>query len=78
MTQLPASSKILMRIHLKIWRQPGPNASGRLVDYTVEDVSPDMSFLAMPTSFQSSCPSSRWSCLGVFEPLTVSSVSIRA
>jgi len=36
-----------MRIHLKIWRQPGPNASGRLVDYTVEDVSPDMSFLEM-------------------------------
>jgi succinate dehydrogenase / fumarate reductase iron-sulfur subunit len=36
-----------MRIHLKIWRQAGPNASGRLVDYTVEDVSPDMSFLEM-------------------------------
>ena len=36
-----------MRIHLKVWRQPGPNASGRLVDYTVEDVSPDMSFLEM-------------------------------
>ena len=36
-----------MRIHLKVWRQAGPNASGRLVDYTVEDVSPDMSFLEM-------------------------------
>jgi succinate dehydrogenase iron-sulfur subunit len=36
-----------MRIHLKIWRQAGPNASGRLVDYTVEPVSPDMSFLEM-------------------------------
>ena len=37
----------LMRIHLKVWRQAGPNAAGRLVDYTVEDVSPDMSFLEM-------------------------------
>ena len=36
-----------MRIHLKVWRQAGPHASGRLVDYTVEDVSPDMSFLEM-------------------------------
>ncbi|MGH9373905.1 MAG: 2Fe-2S iron-sulfur cluster-binding protein, partial [Vicinamibacterales bacterium] len=36
-----------MRIHLKIWRQAGPNAAGRLVDYTVEDVTPDMSFLEM-------------------------------
>ena len=36
-----------MRIHLKIWRQAGPRAEGRLVDYTVEQVSPDMSFLEM-------------------------------
>jgi succinate dehydrogenase / fumarate reductase iron-sulfur subunit len=36
-----------MRIHLKIWRQSGPGAPGQLVDYTVEDVSPDMSFLEM-------------------------------
>ena len=36
-----------MRIHLKVWRQAGPAAPGRLVDYTVEDVSPDMSFLEM-------------------------------
>jgi len=36
-----------MRIHLKVWRQAGPTAAGRLVDYTVEDVSPDMSFLEM-------------------------------
>ena len=36
-----------MRIHLKVWRQAGPKAAGRLVDYTVEDVSPDMSFLEM-------------------------------
>src|SRR4030095_11582793 len=36
-----------MRIHLKVWRQAGPSAAGRLVDYTVENVSPDMSFLEM-------------------------------
>ena len=36
-----------MRLHLKIWRQAGPNAAGRLVDYPAEHVSPDMSFLAM-------------------------------
>ena len=36
-----------MRIHLKVWRQENPRARGRLVDYTVEDVSPDMSFLEM-------------------------------
>ena len=36
-----------MRIHLKVWRQSGPNAAGRLVDYTANDVSPDMSFLEM-------------------------------
>jgi succinate dehydrogenase / fumarate reductase iron-sulfur subunit len=36
-----------MRIFLKIWRQSGPRASGSLVDYTVENVSPDMSFLEL-------------------------------
>ena len=36
-----------MRIHLKVWRQADPNTGGRLVDYTIEDVSPDMSFLEM-------------------------------
>ena len=36
-----------MRIFLKVWRQPAPNAPGRLVDYTAENVSPDMSFLEM-------------------------------
>jgi succinate dehydrogenase / fumarate reductase iron-sulfur subunit len=36
-----------MRIHLKIWRQSGPAAPGALVDYTVEDVTADMSFLEM-------------------------------
>lgn len=36
-----------MKVHLKVWRQAGPTAQGRLVDYTAENVSPDMSFLEM-------------------------------
>jgi succinate dehydrogenase / fumarate reductase, iron-sulfur subunit len=36
-----------MRIFLKVWRQSGARAHGDLVDYTVENVSPDMSFLEM-------------------------------
>lgn len=32
---------------LRIWRQAGPAAPGRLVDYRVEDVIPEMSFLEM-------------------------------
>jgi succinate dehydrogenase / fumarate reductase iron-sulfur subunit len=58
-----------MRIHLKVWRQAGPTVPGRLVDYTAEDVNPDMSFLEMldvvnealiarsedPIAFESDC-----------------------
>ena len=36
-----------MRLNLKIWRQAGPAAPGKLVNYTADDVSPDMSFLEM-------------------------------
>src|SRR5258708_6481302 len=36
-----------MRLNLKIWRQTGPNAPGRLEDYTADNVSPDMSFPEM-------------------------------
>jgi len=36
-----------VRLNLKIWRQAGPTAAGRLVDYTADNVSPDMSFLEM-------------------------------
>ncbi len=36
-----------MRINLKVWRQSGPTAQGRLVTYVADDVSPDMSFLEM-------------------------------
>jgi succinate dehydrogenase / fumarate reductase iron-sulfur subunit len=58
-----------MRIFLKVWRQPAPNQPGQLVDYTVDNVSPDMSFLEMldvvnedliraaqdPIAFESDC-----------------------
>jgi succinate dehydrogenase / fumarate reductase iron-sulfur subunit len=36
-----------MKLNLKIWRQAGPAAAGRLEAYTADDVSPDMSFLEM-------------------------------
>jgi succinate dehydrogenase / fumarate reductase iron-sulfur subunit len=58
-----------VRIFLKVWRQPAPNQPGQLVDYTVDNVSPDMSFLEMldvvnedliraaqdPIAFESDC-----------------------
>jgi succinate dehydrogenase / fumarate reductase iron-sulfur subunit len=58
-----------VRLNLKIWRQAGPNEPGRLVDYSADHVSPDMSFLEMldvvneglvksgndPISFDSDC-----------------------
>jgi succinate dehydrogenase / fumarate reductase iron-sulfur subunit len=34
-----------MRIHLRVWRQAGPDKPGGLVDYQAESISPDMSFL---------------------------------
>src|SRR5262250_3847371 len=36
-----------MRLNLKIWRQSGPSAGGRLVEFPADGVSPDMSFLEM-------------------------------
>jgi succinate dehydrogenase / fumarate reductase iron-sulfur subunit len=36
-----------MKLKLRIWRQAGPTTAGRLVDYTADHVSPDMSFLEM-------------------------------
>jgi succinate dehydrogenase / fumarate reductase iron-sulfur subunit len=36
-----------MTLTLRIWRQPRPDAEGRLVDYTIEHCSPDMSFLEL-------------------------------
>jgi succinate dehydrogenase / fumarate reductase iron-sulfur subunit len=36
-----------MNIHLRVWRQAGPDADGRFEIYTAANVSPDMSFLEM-------------------------------
>jgi len=36
-----------MNLHLKVWRQKNSNSAGRLVDYQLNDVSPDSSFLEM-------------------------------
>ena len=36
-----------MKLNLKIWRQAGPSAVGRLEHYTGHEISPDMSFLEM-------------------------------
>lgn len=36
-----------MTIHLKVWKQKNAGSKGHLEDYTVENVSPDMSFLEM-------------------------------
>lgn len=36
-----------MKLYLKVWRQKNGDDSGRFVDYTTDDVSPDMSFLEM-------------------------------
>ncbi|WP_226345601.1 succinate dehydrogenase/fumarate reductase iron-sulfur subunit [Agilicoccus flavus] len=36
-----------MRIKVRIWRQDGPAAQGKLVDYDLDDISEDMSFLEM-------------------------------
>jgi len=36
-----------MNLNLKIWRQENASKAGKMVDYKVSDVSPDMSFLEM-------------------------------
>jgi succinate dehydrogenase / fumarate reductase iron-sulfur subunit len=36
-----------VKLTLKVWRQAGPRAEGRLVTYPIDDASPDMSFLEM-------------------------------
>ncbi len=46
-TEGNAATTNSMIIHLRVWRQDGPDAEGKLVDYTLNSVSPDMSFLEM-------------------------------
>lgn len=41
------SEKKNMTIHLKIWRQKQNEKKGRLVKYTIDNISPDSSFLEM-------------------------------
>jgi succinate dehydrogenase / fumarate reductase, iron-sulfur subunit len=36
-----------MNLTLRIWRQPGPSAPGKMIRYDAHDISPDMSFLEM-------------------------------
>ncbi|HJS47559.1 MAG TPA: succinate dehydrogenase/fumarate reductase iron-sulfur subunit [Gemmatimonadales bacterium] len=36
-----------MKLTVRVWRQAGPGAPGRLVEYAVPDVSPEASFLEM-------------------------------
>lgn len=36
-----------MKLNLKIWRQANRESKGKMVDYTLDGVSPDMSFLEM-------------------------------
>jgi succinate dehydrogenase / fumarate reductase iron-sulfur subunit len=36
-----------MKLTLKVWRQNGPNDKGRIEDFKVDNISPDMSFLEM-------------------------------
>lgn len=36
-----------MNLTLRVWRQKNRNAEGKIVDYQVRDISPDMSFLEM-------------------------------
>ena len=36
-----------MKFNLRIWRQSGPKAQGKLVDYQVDGIIPEMSFLEM-------------------------------
>jgi succinate dehydrogenase / fumarate reductase, iron-sulfur subunit len=36
-----------MTVHLKVWRQAGPEESGSFANYTAKDVNPHMSFLEM-------------------------------
>lgn len=36
-----------MKLNLKVWRQNGPNDQGKIVDYVVDHVDKDMSFLEM-------------------------------
>jgi succinate dehydrogenase / fumarate reductase iron-sulfur subunit len=68
-----------LKLTLKIWRQDGPDATGRFETFQVDDVSPDQSFLEMldelnfklieqgrePVSFESDCREGICGCCGL-------------
>src|SRR3954470_4901522 len=41
------TSKKLFSVTLRVWRQAGPSAPGKFVDYPAANVNPDMSFLEL-------------------------------
>src|SRR5881296_2733879 len=43
----PEELQVTMKLTLKIWRQKRTSAAGRFVDYQIDGVTPDMSFLEM-------------------------------
>ena len=36
-----------MKLYLKIWRQKNNKSKGSMIDYEIDNISPDMSFLEM-------------------------------
>jgi succinate dehydrogenase / fumarate reductase iron-sulfur subunit len=42
-----ANTSQLFSVTVRVWRQPGPQAAGKFVEYPVKDVNPNMSFLEM-------------------------------
>ncbi|MCD4745917.1 MAG: succinate dehydrogenase/fumarate reductase iron-sulfur subunit [Bacteroidales bacterium] len=69
-----------MKIKLKIWRQKNAKAKGKFVNYTLDDVSPEMSFLEMldalnsklilqddePVAFEHDCREGICGCCGLY------------
>ena len=47
MVATATSAKKLIAVTLRVWRQAGPAAPGKFVDYPAQDVNPDMSFLEL-------------------------------
>jgi succinate dehydrogenase / fumarate reductase iron-sulfur subunit len=45
--EMKDESKVHMTLNLKVWRQKSPDHPGKFVDYKLNDISPDMSFLEM-------------------------------
>ena len=69
-----------MKIYLKVWRQKDKNSKGKLVDYRLDNISPNMSFLEMmdtlnenliekkeePVAFDSDCREGICGICGLF------------